>query len=615
MVLKAFIGFVLASCIGQLQWAWFSETRPLSDMVCFDSATRGADGAISLIWLQKFRQPLTTLGCIIMVLAMAVDPFIQQLIRPVNCSVEVSDAHAPAVLPRANIFVGYGYHGYVNRTGSPTPQRGDIEMTDIDLEATLYDAIFSPGQAPPWQCLTGNCTFPTYGTIGFCSSCQDASSNVTTMGTCSDPDSNATSHPTSAADCPANSNFTLDSNLTAGEYIKLGTKMTIQSVPKPGMTVLEARAGPAVLADSYSALETGNFNSKRNLLFGFLIGATASTGGRIDWTPGNSKCDPMESDASWSCQGYGAALCYLKPCVQMYSASISAGVLEEHLVESSYDTPWGMIYDPNETLAFLALIDTQCSSAIQTPSTLNPSRGNRWLPYNYNLSTTFIPNYVDDIPLPDDAMSLLERGCLYLIQADSIIDLTTLYLTGKIKSNGFGTDGSQLADIAVTELIEFEGPVIMRGMYNWGHTGFERIQSIIANVSTSLTTHIRKHGGTPQVLNSLDFSRDVQGKVYHYATCLQVEWLWLLFPASLAVLTILLLFMVVRSTKRQGSLIWKASPLAWILRAEGHEVFSSSYGSCEKMQERSTQIAVHLSDGDLDGPLICMADLKDPNLQ
>ncbi|KAH8750288.1 hypothetical protein F5883DRAFT_579562 [Diaporthe sp. PMI_573] len=172
----------------------------------------------------------------------------------------------------------------------------------------------------------------------------------------------------------------------------------------------------------------------------------------------------------------------------------------------------------------------------------------------------------------------------------------------------------------VLKLMDFEGPVIMQGMYNWGHTGFERVQSIMGNISNSFTTHIRKHGGTPQVLGSLNFSRDVQGKVYHYATCLQVEWPWLSFPASLAVLTILLLFMVVRSTKRQGheSSLWKASPLAWILRAErpGHEGFPSSHGSCEKMKERSTQIAIHLSDGDLDGrgPRIRMADLKDPNL-
>lgn len=553
-----------------------------------------------------------------MVLVIAVDPFVQQLIRPVNCSIEVSGDHATAALPRANVFVGNGYNGYVNRSGSATPQRSDREMTAKDIEVILYDAIFSPGQAPPWQCLTGNCTFPTYGTIGFCSSCQDTSANVTITANCSDPDSHASSQPTFAADCPANSNFTLDSNLTAGEYIKLGTKMTILSVPRIGTGVLEATPGTVMLANAFSALETGDFNDKRNLLFGFLLGATAATDGRVDWTSDNYTCDAMESEASWSCQGYGAAICSLKPCVQIYGASISARILEEHLVESSADTTWGTIYDPGGGLAFLSLIDAQCASVNQTPPSLNTNRGNRWLPYNYNLSIPFNSNYVDETPLPDDAMSLLESGCLYLISADSIIDVTTLYLKGSIEATSYGTAGSQLADISVSGLRDFEGPVIMQGMYNWGHTGFERVQSIIGNISNSFTTHIRKHGGTPQVLGSLNFSRDVQGKVYHYATCLQVEWPWLSFPASLAVLTVLLLLMVVRSTKRQGSdsSMWKGSPLAWILRAEGpgHEAFPSSHGSCEKMKERSTQIAVRLSDGSLDGPRIRMADLKDPNL-
>lgn len=612
LTLKASIGFILASCIGQLQWAWFSDTRPLSDMVCFDSATRGADGALGLIWRQKLRQPLTTLGCIIMVLAIAIDPFVQQLVRPVNCSVGVSGDHAAAVLPRANVFAGNGYNGYVNRSGSPIPQRTDIETTDKDIAAILYDAMFSPGQAPPWQCLTGNCTFPIYGTIGFCSSCQDASANVTITATCSvSNSSDASSHPTSAADCPDNSNFTLDSNLTFGEYTRLGTRMTISSVERPGTVVL---------ADAASEMETGHFNTRRSLVFGFLLGATAGTGGRIDWIRDNNTCDPMESEASWSCRGHGAALCYLRPCVQTYSANISAGVLEEHLVDSSSDTPWGKIYDPNGKLAFLTLKDAYCSYATQPTSSSSPSRENRWLPYDYNLSIPFTMNYMDETPLPDDAMSLLESGCLYLMSPDSIMDVLTIVLSGEIKTSGFEPigQGSQSEDLTIPPglLVDFEGPVMMQGIYNWGHTSLERVQSIIANISDSLTTHIRKHGGTPQVLGSLNFSRDVQGNVYHYATCLEVEWSWLSFPASLAILTALLLLMVVNSTKMQGDSTWKASPLAWILRAEGpdREAFPSSHGSCEKMKERSKQIAVHLSDGDLEGPRIRMADLKDPNL-
>lgn len=112
LVLKASIGFVLTSCIGQLQWTWFSQTRPLTDMLHFDNATRGADGALGLIWRQRFRQPHTALGCTIIILAVTVDPFVQQLVRPVDCSVAVTGDVAAATLPRTNVYGGPDYNDH-----------------------------------------------------------------------------------------------------------------------------------------------------------------------------------------------------------------------------------------------------------------------------------------------------------------------------------------------------------------------------------------------------------------------------------------------------------------------------------------------------------------------
>lgn len=607
LVLKAAIGSILTSCIGQLQWMWFSETRPLTDMLLFDNATRGADGALGLIWRQRFRQPLTTLGCIIMVLTFAVDPFVQQLVRPVDCSVEVSDGNLIATLPRANVFDGLGYNGDANFTNS-TRTKFDFGVTEKDIESVFYDAIFSPGRGPPRQCSTGNCTFTdTYGTIGICSSCQDASSDVTITATCSDPDSSyASHHPTTAADCPANSNFTLDSNFIVGEYINLSTRMELVSRVVPPYPVVAA--GGSELAPGIPGV--------RKLLFGFLIGATAVTGGRTDWTTSdNSTCNSRESEGSWSCQGYGAATCSLQPCIQIYNASISAGILEEHLVESSSDTAWGMIYDQEGLPAYLTLIDTQCAGQVQTPSDWNSSMGSRWLPYNFNLPITFDSFIdVDAIHLPDDVQTLLESGCLYIMSADSL--LLAAELEGTIQPTAMSAGGSGAGDTEVGDLADFEGPEMIRGIYNWGHTDLERVRSVVANISHTLTTHIRTHGGSPNFLGSKDFSKDVQGRVYHYATCLQVQWPWLSYPASLAILTISFFVMVIEVTRRQGTSVWKASPLAWVLRVEGpgNQIFPSSNGSCKKMKDRSRQLAVHLFDGDLDEPRIRIADLKDPNL-
>lgn len=619
---KATIGFILTSCIGQLQWMWFSETRPLTDMLHFDSATRGADGALSLILRQRFRHPLAAFGCTIMILAVAIDPFVQQLVRPVDCAVEVLDDNGIASLPRTNIFADG------NRVNSSTNEaKNDEEKFEKVIENILYDAIFSPGQDPPWQCSTGNCTFETYSTIGVCYSCHDISADVSITKTCSPPNSSyASQHPTSGSDCPANSSFTVESNITIGEYMNLGTKMNVSSRGFPDTFVV---------ADAYAVAGTKPAYGIewRDLVFGFLLGATTNPDGRIDYiTPDtvingtfddNPTCHSDDVKESWACQGYGAATCSLKPCVHVYNATISAGVLEEHLVATSSSAPWGTISSPDGYVEYFALVDTHCSDGVKIPSGRNSSADGRWLPYDFTFTDTDTVLGKLGGPvgfhLPDDVTSLLDNGCLYLMSGGSTMYHAEQYLSGTIRAEGQSiiTNTPAIAGSSTIRAVSrFEGPQIVRSLHNWGHTDFERVQSVLANISDSLTTYIRTHGGSSELLGSERFQRDVQGKVYHYATCLQVQWPWISYPASLAVLTTSFFWMVIEVTKRQGTSVWKASPLAWVLRVEGpdNKAFPSSQGSCKTMKDRSTQIAVRLLEGDLDGPRIRIADLKDPNL-
>lgn len=616
LVLKATIGFILTSCIGQLQWAWFSETRPLTDMLHFDNATRGADGALCLIWRQRFRQPLTALGCIIMVLVVVVDPFVQQLVRPVDCSVELSGGNVAATLSRTKVFDDYGLNGNASIYGFP-----GSGIEEKGVESVLYEAIFTRRQDPPWQCSTGNCTFPdTYGTIGICYSCQDISSDVIINATCSHPNSSYTSHhPTSVLDCPMDSSFILESKITAGEYDTLatGTKMTIFS---------NRTFYPPEVADARSETEVEQLWSPcvRNFNFRFLLGALANTDGRTDWTTtDNSTCDSNDSKKKWMCQGYGGATCSLKPCVHTYKATISAGVLEEHLVASSSDTAWGVIRLPEGSELYLALVDTNCSPGNQTLPNRGSSVRSRWLPYNYTLTDAnvkFDKGQLIWLHLPEDATSLLNSGCLYLISSSSVLSAVAHYLTGTVQAGDMNMmiDMTKNDPVTIIESIaDLKGPEPVRSIYNWGHTDMERVESVFANISNSLTTYIRTHGGSTEALGITDLPRDVHGKVYHYATCLQVEWPWLSIPASLAILTTLFLLMVVTSTQRQRTSVWKTSPLAWILRAKrpSNENFLSSTRTCKGMKERSGQLAVCLLDEDGEEPRILMADIKDPNLR
>ncbi|KXT07967.1 hypothetical protein AC579_8598 [Pseudocercospora musae] len=76
---------VIAECIGQLKWVYF-EQKPhhLADFETFDSASRGPWGAALLLVRIRWRAVAASLGAILTILALAVDPFAQQVLSYVQ---------------------------------------------------------------------------------------------------------------------------------------------------------------------------------------------------------------------------------------------------------------------------------------------------------------------------------------------------------------------------------------------------------------------------------------------------------------------------------------------------------------------------------------------------
>lgn len=140
MALKACLGFVVTSCIGQLQWAWYVEARPLMDVVLFHEATRGFLGSVQWLWVNFLRQPLTALGALITIVAISIHLFIQQIVQPVDCT-HVSSMNLPVSLPRTN------YLHYLDAR----------DMSD-GLEAAIRAGMYTFQNLTEFHCSTGNCT-------------------------------------------------------------------------------------------------------------------------------------------------------------------------------------------------------------------------------------------------------------------------------------------------------------------------------------------------------------------------------------------------------------------------------------------------------------------------
>jgi hypothetical protein len=103
-------------------------------------------------------RPLASLGAIITILALAFDPFIQQILQyPSRLSVDHDKAKEASVFRSSNFA---------------------IEPTSTDWLNALSAGIWSGAERYTQQptCPSGNCKWEEYSSIGWCSKCQDATS-------------------------------------------------------------------------------------------------------------------------------------------------------------------------------------------------------------------------------------------------------------------------------------------------------------------------------------------------------------------------------------------------------------------------------------------------------
>lgn len=142
----------MGECIAQLRWVSFRKlSQPLSHVQLYDSASRGPWGSLSILIKDKFRS-LVTLGAFIVLLALAFDPFAQQLISyPVQPTLSYSTA-AHVLQSR------YLLQDIDESVMTYAINHGMWSDSEISLNPT---------------CPTGNCTWPHFRSVEMCSKCTD----------------------------------------------------------------------------------------------------------------------------------------------------------------------------------------------------------------------------------------------------------------------------------------------------------------------------------------------------------------------------------------------------------------------------------------------------------
>jgi hypothetical protein len=589
VIMKAALIFVVGSCLSQLQWAWFSSERSLIDLVRYDNAARGPWGSAQLLWVYHLRQPVAALAALTTILFISLEPFVQQLVQYQDCSTVF--AELSTTLPRTNYFYQRGVHSGPQQL-SITP---DMQLI---IQSAVSTGVFLPNRAMTFDCPTGNCTFPEpYSTFGYCSACEEVSDTLRFQTVCFDAN---TGRPYNTTKSPGNMIF----SDCERDNISYSFNITT-SLPDNGLSITYApfRNSPTLFKMGWAQVSGKEPAGTERYQIQILQGRSDFSDKRVGpfTSAAIEGCDNATTNNTWACRGYGAAICTLQPCVRTYRAEISAGILNETLIDSSDPlTKWGMGQAPNAgSNVYWSLLDINCTTAEENEKLRQlgyiVDLSKRWLPFNMTFNANFtIPA---DAPFPQ---SLLARQCLYIVNYEFTSSLWTQFIT---QQSGLLT-GAVTGSTDSKTFVNAQGPQNVLRFYNYSRVDFASIDTTFHSIAESLTAYMRQNG-------QVNHSQPVGGTVEHYATCLSVEWSWAALPASLIVCTVIVFIATLASNARGDLPAWKSSPLAFLFHGPGgygwhgvsraFEPEKAGYlNSIEGMEDTARGVVVKL---DRSGPL------------
>ncbi|KAF2088718.1 hypothetical protein K490DRAFT_55353 [Saccharata proteae CBS 121410] len=158
-LMKACMVIPLTEGISQLKWLWFNKAGKLKDIQTFDEASRGTWGSVKLL-VSTRGVHLAKLGAVLTVVALAADPFVQQI-------------------------VAYKHRQVPNYTSFTSGSIMALKSPPLSMKAAIYTGIYDEEEdsvdnfdITP-SCATGNCTWSQpYMSLGVCTKCANVTSSL-----------------------------------------------------------------------------------------------------------------------------------------------------------------------------------------------------------------------------------------------------------------------------------------------------------------------------------------------------------------------------------------------------------------------------------------------------
>lgn len=145
---KVSLLFTISNAIGQLKWVWFINSRSLLDAGVYDEASRGPFGSLTMLWT-KTRKSIASIGAILTILAVAYDPFVQQIVSFESGFQLQMEPDEKVLMNIARYFRLSDYYA---------------DLAESRLRA-INTAYWNDGFQWTPSCASRNCTWPKFETL------------------------------------------------------------------------------------------------------------------------------------------------------------------------------------------------------------------------------------------------------------------------------------------------------------------------------------------------------------------------------------------------------------------------------------------------------------------
>lgn len=495
---------VVAASISQLKWVWFRNRRSLDNLEYFNNASQGPAGAVSFL-VNTGVFSIGAVGAIITILNLPFSPFLQQAVfYPTEI---VFQPDAAATVKQS--------HGFL------------VGTVDMGFVEGVNRAIWS--QAPQFDqvpaCASGNCTWPTFKSVGWCHICEDAKARVRLSGCDMRVEREAfleAQNETIVREC--NVTFADSDSLPSRTPIILESSMLDMNDTEEDLSYSVETAWEYIW-------DTRDFGNQTILGMENPIASLAYV-----------KFPGMDAEISeWGIMDPEIATeCVLDFCVREYRVSVVDGEAEidelSRTYGSSFDRTVGEFNAHRCWHASDVSRDDLQFEEIELPS-----------PYNLTTSERF--GYIDRGHLafcaldPND-LSGQNQEHLYWFWGGKI----TPELTGQTSATFGCTEIDEPCGVTALTNSEFGGS---------DATDVSRLITTVGieHVMESLAASLTKLG-----IDS-DNAPLITGMVGNPKTFIRVRWLWLILPIVLSLSGVVLLLLTIVQTKRQHMPLWKGSLL------------------------------------------------------